>query len=90
MAGKDIYRESVVKLVEAVGIKPKQELVDLIMSMRFRNKLVYVVAVNYLVSVGLEPSVDNVISVIKAMEVMPDAVVAQQAIDYYSSRESGG
>ncbi len=86
-AGMDIYRENIGELLLAVGVKPRDDLMDAIMELRFRNKLIYVISLNYLVFIGVEPTVESTIDVSKAMGATPDAVVAQQALDYYNSRK---
>lgn len=84
-AGRDVDKEDVKKLISAVGFKPNDVMLDAIVSLRFRNKLVYIISLYYLISVDAKPTLENVLATAKAMEAIPDAHVAQQAIDYYTT-----
>lgn len=87
-AGKDIERDTVEAVVQAVGITPEDNLLDAIVSLRFRNRLTYIIAVNYLIAIEVEPTVQKVLDTVRAIDVIPDALVAKQAIEYFKARDA--
>ncbi len=87
IAGRDVYEDNLTELMNIVGLRPNRKVIDLILSIRMRNKLVYIISVYYLASLEVEPTVTNVTNVVKVLDIIPDAKVATEAIEYYKQRE---
>lgn len=81
-AGKDVYSEDIAKLVTAAGMTPKQELLDAVRLLHYKNHLIYINSVYYLTFLGKEPTIDGVIEVIKAIGASPDATIAGYVIEF--------
>lgn len=84
--GREMRMEDVEALLLAVDVRPSRQILNLIISLRFRNHLLYVVSMYYLVAIGIDPNLDYMIKVVRAMGTPPDAAVAQNVIEYYKLR----
>lgn len=85
LSGRDTDREGVSEILEAMDITPEERLLGLLSALHYRNHIVYFVAMYFLVSVGIEANVDNLIEVARAMDVNPDATLAAYAIRTYGT-----
>jgi ribosomal protein L12E/L44/L45/RPP1/RPP2 len=79
-AGKDIDRWGIAKLVKSIGIDPEPELLDAMTAVRFRNHIVYLISIYFLIAAGKEPNVENLIKVVRAMYIDPDSTLAAFSI----------
>ncbi|MDE1834327.1 MAG: hypothetical protein KGH64_03240, partial [Candidatus Micrarchaeota archaeon] len=84
-AGKDIDREGIVRLLEAVNIDVDESMLDQTNSLHYKNHLVYVCALYFLLAIGHKPTTAELISVIKGYGLHPDAKMSQYVIDTYYS-----
>lgn len=83
--GEEPYKDSVKSVMKAAGVRTTEATLNTLASLRLRNTALYAIVVNHLVTIGVEPTVDRVLEVIKAFDIVPDAAVAQRAIAYYKS-----
>ncbi len=84
LSGREISRDTVGALLQAVDITPEQEILDTIMLLKFKDRVVYVVMLYYLVAIEVEPDAQRLIIIMQALDIQPDIVRAQKAIDYYN------
>lgn len=84
---RDVYEENVSKLLYALGIIPNKELFEVLHALRYKNYNVYINVLYFMDAFGIQPSVDGIIDVLKAMEVSPDAIVARHAMEYYQTMD---
>lgn len=89
-SGKDIDPEDVSKLLMSSGISPSREALGLISAMRFKNYIFYIIALYFLLSAGVEPTSDYIISVVKALGTYPDAPTAEYIMSYYKAKKQAG
>ncbi len=88
VCGRDSDMMSIEQFIDAMGIRPDQNAVRAIGSLRFRNQLAYVVSLYYLLSLGIEPTIDNMIRVVVALDLPPDAIVANKVLTYYNTNSA--
>ena len=84
-AGKEVDRGSIENFLIQAEVRVEKTLLDDAVSLRFKNHLTYLASLSYLGELGVEQSLDNLLSVVKALEIQPDAKIAQEAMDYYNS-----
>ncbi|MDE1823426.1 MAG: hypothetical protein KGI00_04100 [Candidatus Micrarchaeota archaeon] len=71
-AGREINRENLSKVVSAIGIRPNDALIDIVIGAGVKNHLVYVYAFYYLLANGLERSDENIRKVMNAIGMEAD------------------
>jgi hypothetical protein len=81
--GKGIDTEGIVKLLKSVAIVPESEYLNYIIGVKFKNSLVYASAIYFLVALGIEPTIEQLLNVIKALDMHPDASLAGYSITMY-------
>lgn len=84
VSGKEVDMGSIEEFVEASGTEPDEKVLKVISALRFKNQLAYVVAVYYLLAIGREPDIDNILDVVNAMDIHPDTITAKKALAYYN------
>jgi ribosomal protein L12E/L44/L45/RPP1/RPP2 len=89
-AGRDIDRGNIGKLLAGAGVRVNDAMVNEIISIKFRNHLVYIVSLYYLRVVGKEQSLQQLLGIVKAFDILPDAKVAQESMDYYNMKKGIG
>ncbi len=89
-SGRDMDTGNISKLLLSVGVTPREDMLKLITSLRFRNHLIYVISLYFIIICKREPSMDYLIRVVRAMDVSPDALVAGYVIAYYKMKKLAG
>jgi len=84
-AGKDIDREGIARLLEAADIEVDEDLMDQTSSLHYKNHLIYVCALYFIIGIGHKPTTQELMAVIKAYGAHPDAKMSQFVIDTYNS-----
>ena len=82
-SGKDVDSDGIKKLLSAASIPIDPRIGSLISNLRFKNHLVYMVAIFFIVGIGKEPDLESLINVVRAMDVHPDKTLAQKALETY-------
>lgn len=82
-SGKDCDRGSIEGVMEAMGRPLDGDILNVIGSIHVRNHITYIIALYFIIAVGQEPSLDKIISVVKSMDTVPDALVARNVISFY-------
>lgn len=88
--GKDIAKERIRAVIERVGIRPDERLLDFAGALRFRKEMAYAPALYFLRVVGKHTgrsdSVENLMNVVGALGIEPDPDIAHRVIDIDSGR----
>ncbi|MDE1851847.1 MAG: hypothetical protein KGH69_04135 [Candidatus Micrarchaeota archaeon] len=71
-AGREITRESMTKVLSAIGVKPRVELIDSVLRSGVKNHIVYVYVSYYLLANGVERTEENVKKVMDAIGMEMD------------------
>ncbi len=82
-SGKDVERRSMENIVGAMGITPNAAMLDSMMGMPLKNHIMYIIALYFIRALGTDPSLDRVMAVVKALDVIPDAKLAGYVISFY-------
>lgn len=85
VAGLDIDRDGIRKIMESLDMETDEDLLNMTAKFRYRNHLVYVCAKYFLMSIGREGNLAELLTVMRALGIHPDAKVAQFVIDTYNS-----
>ncbi|MDE1860519.1 MAG: hypothetical protein KGH72_02260 [Candidatus Micrarchaeota archaeon] len=88
--GRDIDTGSVARIVSALGIKPDPKLLDTVAGLRYKNRIVYIVALYCLIGNSIEPSEAKIMGIVSAIDIHPDASIARDAMALYRKRLEGG
>ncbi|HUB92485.1 MAG TPA: hypothetical protein VL945_00845, partial [Candidatus Saccharimonadales bacterium] len=82
-SGKDTDRGNIISVLDAMATTSDQDILDTLGKIHVRNHIIYIVALYFIHATGQEPTFDKLIDVIKAMDVIPDALVAGNVISFY-------
>jgi ribosomal protein L12E/L44/L45/RPP1/RPP2 len=85
-SGKDMTKKNIRELLDAAGIKTDDELLDAVASVNFKNNLAYVIAMYFLLTVGIKPETKLVNDVVRAIGFTPDATSAGYVLKAYRDR----
>ncbi len=77
-AGRDIDKKSVSKVVASLGLKPQNDLIDIVLRTGVKGHLIYVYAFYFLIATGRQTTKENIKKVVEALGVKPDS----EDIDY--------
>ena len=83
-AGRDIDTPSIKGLLEAIDVRVNEEYMRSLFSLHYKNHIIYLIGIYFLVAVGRKPEVQSLLDVIRAMYINPDYTVARYAIDLYN------
>ncbi|MDE1845992.1 MAG: hypothetical protein KGH53_01785 [Candidatus Micrarchaeota archaeon] len=86
LTGREISRENMINCLQLLKIKPKDELLDAIFKANIKSHLVYVYAYYFLLSVGREITVEDLVQVLKTIGVPEDKVSAAEAIAFLNEQ----
>lgn len=79
--------EHISKLLEVIGIDVDENLLDAVASAHFKNRIIYANALFFLIAAGIDPSIDYLINVVRALGEPPDAIIATFIIGYYGIKK---
>ena len=82
-SGKDVDADGIKKLLSAASIPINPRIGSLISNLKFKNHLVYIVAIFFIIGIGKDPDLESLINVVRAMDVHPDKALAQKALETY-------
>ena len=82
-SGKDVDADGIKKLLSAASIPIDPRIGSLISNLKFKNHLVYMVGIFFIVGIGKDPDLESLINVVRAMDVHPDKALAQKALETY-------
>ena len=88
-ACQDIDEESLGRLLYAMGKSPQQDLIMGMHRLHYSNNNPYINTIYYLKGLGAEPSIDLMISLLRAMDVKPDVFVARRVMEFCDNIHSG-
>jgi ribosomal protein L12E/L44/L45/RPP1/RPP2 len=88
-ACKDINGEAISRLLLALRIEPEEEMIEIIRTMHYKGYSIYLNVDYFMLAVGLEPTIESLISLLRAMDHNPDATVAGYTIEYFKEFNSG-
>ncbi|MDE1860803.1 MAG: hypothetical protein KGH72_03740 [Candidatus Micrarchaeota archaeon] len=86
LSGRDIDKDGVMKLIESINIKPDMNRLNTVASLRYKNRIVYIVAVYFLIANSIEPTEAGIMRVISALDIHPDASIAAYVMGIYRKR----
>lgn len=69
---REINRENMAKVLNAIGVKPNYALIDVVLQSGVKNHLIYVHVAYYLLANGMERTEENVKKVMKAIGMEVD------------------
>ncbi len=84
-SGKEVDRDSVIKLVNALSMEPNEELLKDLESLNYKNHLLYINALYLFLAVGSEPTEDGILRVVEAMGAKPDKDRASDIMRIYNT-----
>jgi ribosomal protein L12E/L44/L45/RPP1/RPP2 len=87
-SGRDLDRENIESVMNAMGTNPETEVLDAIGEIHFRNHIVYMAGLYFIRAVGMESSLDKLMSVVKSMDATADEYVAGNVITFYKTSMS--
>jgi len=79
---REMDAEVIAGLLESVDISPSEEVLGILPTLHYRNYNVYINIITFMTGIGVEPGLDNVIEVARAIGISPSAVLAEQMIKY--------
>lgn len=88
LAGRDITKESLASMVESLGVKPNEILLDAVFKAGIKSHLMYVYAYYYLLSTGKEIGVEDLEAVLTKLGISVDKAAASEAI-VFMNKELG-
>ncbi len=83
-AGRNIDTPSIKGLLEAIDVRVNEEYMRSLFSLHYKNHIIYLIGIYFLVAVGRKPEVQSLLDVIRAMYINPDYTVAKYAIELYN------
>ena len=88
--GRDIDSENISKLLSAAGVSIDEELMDATIAMHFKNRLIYLISLYFLLVVGREPTNEGVINIVRALGAQPDAKIAASTVQFFNIHKAAG
>lgn len=86
-SGVDPTSDGIEKVIYSVGISKNEELLKLTGELHVRNHIAYLIALFFLLAVGIEPSVERLLKIIKVLGVTPDVIVADYVVALYKIKK---
>ncbi|MEM4064611.1 MAG: hypothetical protein QW582_00120 [Candidatus Micrarchaeaceae archaeon] len=84
MAGREISKNNIQKLFVGANTIPNKVIIEGISLLHYRNHLVYILAMIFLSSAGKKITMENLLSVVSALNTDPDINMAKEAIEVYN------
>ena len=85
-AGQEMSTDKVKSMIAALGMQASEQMLKAFAPIRFKNPIVYLIALYYLYSMDLTLDVDSTCRVVVAMGIAPDTVMAEGVLAYYKSK----
>ncbi|MGC8730374.1 MAG: hypothetical protein ACP5RP_03260 [Candidatus Micrarchaeia archaeon] len=84
MAGKEITKNNVQKILIGAGANPNKILLDGIGLLHYKNHMLYVLAIIFLNSLGKNINIESILEVAGALNADPDIELAKYAVNVYN------
>ncbi|WP_088819686.1 hypothetical protein [Candidatus Mancarchaeum acidiphilum] len=84
ITGKDINRNNIERLFNAIGVPVNRDILNGIASIKFKNHLVYVISILFILTSGQEATMDKIINMAIAFDVDPDIALARESVDIFN------
>ncbi len=85
-AGQEMSTEKMESMVVALGMQANAEALNAFEPVRFKNPIVYLIALYYLYSMDMSLDVDSICGIVKAIGVSPDTLMASGVLAYYKAK----
>ncbi len=84
ITGKDINKNNIERLFNAAGITVNRDILNGIAGIKFRNHLVYVVSILFILTSGQEVTMNKIINMAIAFDIDPDIALARESVDIFN------
>ncbi len=88
-AGRDIDDESVGRLLSSIDIAPDPTMLQILHTLHYKTYSIYVNSFYFMMTLGMEPTLDGILNIARAMEATLDVQNAQYALDFCKKFTSG-
>ncbi len=88
-ACKEMDDGNISMLLKAAGIDIRQDMLTVVKNLHYKNYNLYLNAIYSLESLKIDPTIDMLTRVLRAIDESPDAIVAGYAIEYYKEFSAG-
>lgn len=85
-SGFDVEKQRITKILGALNVSVNQVILDTISNIGIKNHIVYMTALYFVHAVGKDTTLDNVMNVVKVMDVEPDSETAGSVVSFYLNR----
>jgi len=76
LLGRDINTENMSKVLNAIGIKPDEKLMNVLLDVNNENVVIYVYSIYFLVILGKEHCIKNIVKLVGSLGVNADEALA--------------
>ncbi len=83
LCGKDPDKEGLTKLLDSVDILTDSDITDKLATLKLKNRLVYMNAISFLVTIGKPINQENMVRTLRALDVYPDLKMINAALEFY-------
>ncbi len=90
LSAREQVKDNIEKVMYAAGASKKRELLNLTGTLRIKNHISYIIALLYPLAVGNEPSVSEILNIVKVMGISPDITIAEYVLSLYKTKTSVG
>lgn len=80
-SGRAINKSNISKLVTLLGIKPKNSIIDILLSTEIRSHLIYIYGFYFLLSNGIKPTEKKVLNIVASMGEIGNKKTVVEAFD---------
>ncbi len=84
LTGKDISKNNIQRLFVAANKEPNRIILEGIGLLHYKNHLVYILGIVFLVSLEKEVNMEDLLNVAMALDIDPDIEVAREAVKIYN------
>lgn len=86
LLGRDINSENISKVLNGIGVKPDEKLINALLSANNENGVIYVYSIYFLVILGKEHNVKNIMGLVNSLGIKPNEAFAKRALDFYNGK----